>query len=217
MAKPDSPSIEVAAPEGKTIGYAAAKLEIDPAARHALIAHTVNAPLFSGDSASAGDCNDVLGDVMGAVASGDLSIASRTLTAQALTLDALFTQLTQRALVNMGEYPEAMERYMRLALKAQGQSRTTLEALVKLHQPREQTVRHVHVGPNGQAVFIENLHGGMGNARISDQAHAQSSHGPALLGHDAGGNGVPVPGGAREEAVPDARGRGRKRRTDRQP
>ncbi|OYU35259.1 MAG: hypothetical protein CFE35_09710 [Novosphingobium sp. PASSN1] len=45
-------------------------------------------------------------------------------------------------------------RYMRLALKAQAACRSTLEALARLHQPREQTVKHVHVSEGGQAVRV---------------------------------------------------------------
>ncbi len=47
---------------------------------------------------------------------------------------------------------------MRLALKVKANSRATLETLAKLHQPREQTVRHVHVNEGGQAVVADNFH-----------------------------------------------------------
>lgn len=150
------------------------------------------------------------------IATGDLSRASNMLTSQALTLDAVFTELLSRATRNMGQYPEAVERYMRLALKAQAQSRASIETLMKMHQPREQTVRHIHVGPDGQAVFIENLHGGLGNVRSAEQPHAQGASGPPLLGNNASGHGVPITGSGRETSMPDARGRGRERRTARQ-
>lgn len=82
-----------------------------------------------------------------------------------------------------------------------------------MHQPREQTVRHIHVGPEGQAVFIENMHGGYGNAQRDEQPHAQGASGPALLGYDPLGGSVPVASDEGKEKVPDARRRGRKRRT----
>src|SRR3546814_1735162 len=71
---------------------------------------------------------------------GDLSLASRIFTSQAISLDALFTDMARRSGNNMGHYPDAADRYMRLALKAQAACRSTLEALARLHQPREQTV-----------------------------------------------------------------------------
>lgn len=67
--------------------------------------------------------------------SGDLKHAETTLTAQAATLDAIFNEMARRAALNMGEYLDASERYMRLALKAQGQCRATLETLAAIKNP----------------------------------------------------------------------------------
>ena len=81
----------------------------------------------------------------------------------------------RRAANNMGEYINATERHGRLALKAQSNCRATLEALAKLHQPREQTVRHVHVNEGGQAVVADQFHlqiGGPENADRAEQPHA---------------------------------------------
>ena len=99
---------------------------------------------------------------------------------------------------------------MRLALKAQANCRATLEALAKLHQPREQTVKHVHVNQGGQAIVADNIHqhaGGRKNGKSNEQSHATGAAGesPALLGADPQGNGVPIPGGEGPETVPDAR------------
>jgi len=85
-----------------------------------------------------------------AAAGGNMTMASQMLAAQAMTLDTMFTALAERAFNNIGQYPQTAERYGRLALKAQANARATLEALAKLHQPREQTVRHVHVGQGGR-------------------------------------------------------------------
>lgn len=145
---------------------------------------------------------------------GDLELAGHLLASQAITLDAIFTEMARRSGLNMGEYLDASERYMRLALKAQANSRATLEALAKLHQPREQTVRHVHVNEGGQAVIADQFHhhaGGRENGQTADQPHAQSPRGPAMLGHDAQGNGVPIPGDQGAEQVPDARRQGKRR------
>ena len=42
----------------------------------------------------------------------------------------------RRAALNLGEYPKAAETYLRLALKAQSQCRTTLESLAEIRNPR---------------------------------------------------------------------------------
>ncbi len=143
---------------------------------------------------------------------GNMALASRLLAAQALTLDNIFTEMARRMALNMGEYLGATETYGRIAMKAQAQSRATLEALAKLHQPREQTVRHVHVNEGGQAVIADQFHnhaGGARNGAIDDQSHGAATGaagiGPALLGADAGGNGVPVPSREGPEKVPNAR------------
>ena len=149
-------------------------------------------------------------------AEGDLAMASHILAAHAMTLDSMFTELARRAAMNMGDYINAAERYGRLALKAQSNCRATLEALAKLHQPREQTVRHVHVSEGGQAVIADQFHnhtGGLRNAESVDQPHAADAAGssPAMLGHDAQGDGLPISGDHGREAMPDARRQGKRR------
>lgn len=67
--------------------------------------------------------------------SGDLTQGEAMLMAHAHTLDSLFNTLTRRALLNLGQYPDAVERYLRLALKAQSQCRSTLETLAAIKNP----------------------------------------------------------------------------------
>lgn len=71
----------------------------------------------------------VLAEEIQRAMNGDLSLASRIFTSQAISLDALFTDMARRSGNNMGHYPDAADRYMRLALKAQAACRSTLEAL----------------------------------------------------------------------------------------
>lgn len=70
------------------------------------------------------------------VVGGDLSPLETMLTAQATALDTLFNSLALAAKSNMGEYMSAAEKYMRLALKAQSQCRTTIETLVEMKNPQ---------------------------------------------------------------------------------
>lgn len=69
------------------------------------------------------------------VTAGDMREPERMLMGQALALQAIFASLANRAAMNMGEYLNASERYMRLALKAQSQCRATLETLAALKNP----------------------------------------------------------------------------------
>lgn len=150
-------------------------------------------------------------------AAGDLAMASKILAAQAITLDSMFAELARRAANNMGEYINAAERYGRLALKAQSNCRATLEALAKLHQPREQTVRHVHVNEGGQAVVADHFHQHTGDRKNGKSDKQSDATGPAgtiaaLPSPDPCGNGVSIPGSAGEATLQDAR-RNESRRT----
>lgn len=143
-------------------------------------------------------------------AEGDLTFASRILAAQAVALDSMFAELARRSARNMGEYVNASERYGRLALKAQSNCRATLEALARLHQPREQTVRHVHVNEGGQAVVADHFHSYRGdekNAETSEQCYTTGAagEGAALPCPHTAGNGVPITSGEGKAAMQDAR------------
>ena len=143
----------------ETAGRTLARTLLDPLARHASLSSVYADQVFGGDvQASITETASLLGEELDRAVSGDMTMATRILASQAISLDAMFTELARRASVNLGEYPLAMERYMRLALKAQSASRSTLEALARLHQPREQTVRHVHVNGGGQAVIAGQFH-----------------------------------------------------------
>jgi|WetSurMetagenome_2_1015567.scaffolds.fasta_scaffold32360_3 hypothetical protein len=72
------------------------------------------------------------------------------LAAQAAALNAMFRELARRASLNMGEYLDASERYMRLALKAQGQCRATLEMLAAMKNPPVVFARQANINNGGQ-------------------------------------------------------------------
>ncbi|WP_246553381.1 hypothetical protein [Sphingopyxis soli] len=204
----------------ETGARAMARKLLQPQLRNAATASTFAMKVL-GDDVEKPGIMDFLDHVQKATAKaegGDLAIASAMLASQAVTLDTMFTELARRAAINMGEYINAAERYGRLALKAQSNCRATLEALAKLHQPREQTVRHVHVNEGAQAVIADQFHhhaGGHQNEESAEQPHAAGTgaagSSPAMLGHDAQGNGLPIPGDQGGEAMPDARRQGQRR------
>ncbi|WP_199223592.1 MULTISPECIES: hypothetical protein [unclassified Caulobacter] len=144
----------------ETDDFALARVLLTPQARHAFTSSAYAAGFLGNES-----LRPELADFARAMkaegdkaAAGDLELASRLLASQAMTLDGMFTELARRAAINMGAHLGASEKYARLALKAQSNCRATLEALARLHQPREQTVRHVHVNEGGQAVIADEFH-----------------------------------------------------------
>lgn len=68
--------------------------------------------------------------------SNDLGTAEAMLMQQAAALNSIFGELAVRAAANMGHYVGTMEIYMRMALKAQAQCRTTIETLAEIKNPR---------------------------------------------------------------------------------
>ena len=203
--------LEIVAEPGESEGTSFARVLLDPVVRHANLASSMASPVFGDtEKPSAMASTEALQTIVDKAQAGDMQIASRLLASQAVSLDTMFTELARRSAANFGHYPDASDRYMRLALRAQSNCRTTVEALAKLHQPREQTVRHVHVNEGGQAVVADHFHnhtGGAQNAKSDKQSHATGAAGesPAMLSEDPQGDGVPISSREGAEAMQDAR------------
>lgn len=205
----------VEAREGETEAATMARVMVSPYLRHGVVASDLSKRMVGTlpGEPRFDDFSLAIKAIVAATAGGDKTLATELLTSQALSLDIMFTEFSRRASMNMGDYPLATERYARLAFKAQANCRASLEALAKLHQPREQTVRHVHVNEGGQAIVADEFHnhtGGGENDKSNDQSHSTAAigaagTGTALLGTDALGSGMPIASRSRETAVQDAR------------
>ena len=96
--------------------------------------------------------NQTIGEVQRQTANvrrGDLSRVEDMLTSQAHTLDGLFAMLTSKAITASGGSGgcDAMDRYMRLALKAQNQARATLQTLAEIKYPKHYSyVNQANIG-----------------------------------------------------------------------
>lgn len=179
--------------ETETGAQALARRLLEPQFRHALSASTFASKALGNKIEGPGimDFVNHVHKVTKNAEAGDLAIVSRLLVSQALTLDAMFTELVRCAGLNLSSHIVAAESFGRMAIKAQTNCRATLEALAKLHQPREQTVRHVHVNEGGQAVIAEQFHhhaGAAENGKSGKQSDATGSvgAGEALLGQNSG-------------------------------
>jgi hypothetical protein len=72
---------------------------------------------------------------------------------QAHTLDLIFNNLTRRAVANMQEgYVPVAETYLRLALKAQSQSRASIESLAQIKNPPVVYARQANFAAGHQQV-----------------------------------------------------------------
>lgn len=82
---------------------------------------------------------------------GDMTEVESILYAHSLALQTMFMTLSRRAMSQ--EYLPQMEAFMRLALKAQSQCRTTLEALIEMKNPRPVAfVRQANIANGPQQV-----------------------------------------------------------------
>lgn len=93
----------------------------------------------------------VLEKGIGQIKSGDLSKIEEMYISQAVALEVMFTSLARRA--KSQDKLLQYETHMRLALKAQNQSRATLQALVQLKQPINTTfVKQANIAQGHQQV-----------------------------------------------------------------
>lgn len=121
-----------------------------------IVANTNTTRVFAKATAGELDITEaftVMGEKASVVRAGNLAGLEDTLTAQAVALDAIFNEMARRAAVNMGEYINATEIYLRLGLKAQAQCRATVQTLFEMKNPQPVTfVKQANVANGPQQV-----------------------------------------------------------------
>lgn len=94
----------------------------------------------------------VLKDRAKAIHKGDLKQAETMLISQAVALDSIFAEMARRASNNLGKNLDIAERYMRMSLKAQSQSRATLETLAEMKSPSTVFAKQANIANGPQQV-----------------------------------------------------------------
>lgn len=121
--------------EDKSPERIAAEVGLSP-----VFSNSQTASLFADDVLSEkiprGEAISVMVSTVDKVSAGDLRNCEATLVAQAITLDAMFNSLARKAASQMDANMQAVETCLRLALKAQGQCRATLQTLAEIKNPR---------------------------------------------------------------------------------
>ena len=83
----------------------------------------------------------------------EMDFGIKMLVSQAKALDTLFNALARRAGNNMGHYIDTVDTYMKLALKAQAQSRCTWETISKIKNPPNATfVKQANIAHGNQQI-----------------------------------------------------------------
>lgn len=109
---------------------------------------------------------------------GDLARVEAMLGGQAAALNTMFAELARRGALNMGEHLEAMNIYLKLALRAQSQCRATLETLAAIKNPPVVFAKQANIAHGPQQV----------NNHAASIAHAEQieNQPTELLEHDHG-------------------------------
>ena len=105
LVKPGETSkVQVEKREGEKIGRTLARVTLDPQTRNANLAMSFGSAVF-GDRLQPDimESSAVLGEEIQRAVRGDLSLATRIFTSQAISLDALFTDMARRSGDNMAE------------------------------------------------------------------------------------------------------------------
>lgn len=92
-----------------------------------------------------------LGDKVHKIQDGDMHPVEAMLYGQAQALQSIFTNMARRSALNAGEYINASETYMKMALKAQSQCRATLETLAIVKNPQPY-IRQANIAQGPQQV-----------------------------------------------------------------
>lgn len=87
-----------------------------------------------------------------AAQNGDKRQLESLLLSQATTLNAIFAEMARRAALNMNSNIPATEAYMRMALRAQNQSRATLETLSAVKNPSVVVAKQANITTGPQQV-----------------------------------------------------------------
>ena len=132
MSKPKANTLAVDESSEKSLARVVAEVAFSTYATNAL---TTQAFTDNFGELDMQECIGVMKERQAKIRDGNLTSLENMLTAQAITLNALFNKLAQRSGLNMGEHLGAADTYMRLALKAQSQCRSTIEAINEIKNP----------------------------------------------------------------------------------
>ena len=124
-------NIQIERVEGEKESVTMARSFVDPSVQAGVTVES-----FIGQNSNGLELNSliqVLKDQVGEVERGDMSCLESMLSTQALTLNAIFYSLALKA--SQAQYMDHLEAYLKLALKAQAQSRSTIEAISALQSP----------------------------------------------------------------------------------
>ena len=159
------PKTVIAEQETEAPGVRNAKLALLPSINAAAVVEKYQGNVM-GKEIDMSSLIEGLRDTFDEAKDGDLSQLEEMLIGQATALQSIFVSLARRAQVQ--EYQKNLESFLGLALKAQAQSRATIQAVVELKYPRQVAfVKQANISHGPQQV------NNSGDCRSNTHAHAE--------------------------------------------
>ena len=128
-----SRKLNLSVAKGASMLDAAAAQAQDPVTKAASVTSALLSPVF-GELDLMGSVRALQALVAG-VQSGDMRQSDAMLVAEANTLDSIFHECLRLWMANKHTNHQAAQDYLKAAMKAQSQARTTWEAISKIHNP----------------------------------------------------------------------------------
>ena len=129
---------------------ARARMSLSPAVNGVLVMQRLNS-MLTGKEPDPNELIAVLTEKVEAILQGDMSRPETILAVQVHTLDALFNVLTMRATEYDGHNVHSVDRWLRLAMKAQGLCRAAIETLAAIKNPQPTLfAQQANIGQNVQ-------------------------------------------------------------------
>jgi hypothetical protein len=152
--KQDVQTINVKLEKGKSKESKLAEVQLSPNTLNAITAQSFISS-FAGEL-DLTEAVTIMQEKSDKIVSGDLNELESTLTAQVVSLNAIFNTLARRSANNMGNNLKTVEVYMRLALKSQAQCARTIEVLAAIKNPpmvfaKQANISHGHQQVNNDS------------------------------------------------------------------
>ncbi|WP_321899144.1 hypothetical protein [Paraburkholderia heleia] len=175
-----------------------ARMTVDGGMASIQIMHMFGAPMAC-EKLSVAELGLALNDMVSQIQGGDMSSVERLLVTQAVALNTLFGECARMVGKHMGTHLPATDAYMRMALKAQQQSATTLKILGEIKNPRQVAfIKQANVANGPQQVNNGTPSPARGENVTTSNELLEHQHGEWL---DAGTEGEASRGNQTVEAV----------------
>lgn len=157
----------ISAAQQKAQKHAQIDAVVGPVSNSAMVASAFN--MIDPKNIGIADIANPVERIMQAVVSGDLSGMEAMLVGQAVALQGIFTSLSVKSAGAIRE--SNSQELLKLALRAQHQSRATIDALTNLKFPKQVILRQVNTVNGGGAQQVLNESGAVGRTENKLMRH----------------------------------------------